>query len=66
AAGAAAALAPGGWFLLEHHFDQSDAVAALLAAAGLVQLDRHHDLEGQWRFASARAPQSGDSAPLDA
>ncbi|MEB3234478.1 MAG: HemK/PrmC family methyltransferase, partial [Cyanobacteriota bacterium] len=41
AAGAAAALAPGGWFLLEHHFDQSDAVAALLAAAGLVQLDRH-------------------------
>jgi len=56
AAGALAALAPGGWLLLEHHFDQGDAVAALLAAAGLTQLERHRDLEGIWRFASARAP----------
>ena len=56
AAGAHAALAPGGWLLLEHHFDQADAVAALLAAAGLSQLERHRDLEGVWRFASARAP----------
>jgi len=56
AAGTRGALAPGGWLLLEHHFDQADAVAALLAAAGLQQLGRHRDLEGQWRFASARAP----------
>jgi len=56
AADAAQALAPGGWLLLEHHFDQGEAVAALLAAAGLQQLGRHRDLEGQWRFASARAP----------
>ena len=56
AAGARAALAPGGGLLLEHHCDQADAVAALLAAAGLQQLGRHHDLEGHWRFASARAP----------
>jgi len=57
AAGAAAALAPGGLLLLEHHHDQSAAVHDLLAAAGLRQLDRHRDLEGVWRFASARAPQ---------
>lgn len=56
-AGALAALAPGGWLLLEHHFDQADAVADLLVAAGLQQVNRHQDLEGQWRFASARRPQ---------
>lgn len=58
AAGATAALAAGGVLLLEHHFDQSDAVAAVLAAAGLVQLGRHQDLEGRGRFASARTPQA--------
>ena len=56
AAGARAALAPGGWLLLEHHHDQSDAVLDLLAAAGLVELQRHRDLEGVWRFAAGRAP----------
>lgn len=55
-AGAAAALAPGGWLLLEHHCDQSAPVMRLLAAAGLEQAERHNDLEGQWRFASARRP----------
>lgn len=57
AAGAARALAPGAPLLLEHHHDQSEAVLDLLAAAGLVALERHRDLEGIWRFASARAPQ---------
>ena len=56
AAGAAAALAPGGWLLLEHHHDQGQAVAALLAAAGLEQLQAHPDLEGVRRFACARRP----------
>jgi release factor glutamine methyltransferase len=56
AAGAAAALAPGARLLLEHHGDQSEKVMALLAAAGLEQVDRHRDLEGVWRFASAQAP----------
>lgn len=56
AAGAGEALAPGGWLLLEHHFDQSDAVAPILAEAGLVQLARHKDLEGHWRFVSGRLP----------
>lgn len=53
-AGAAVALAPGGLLLLEHHYDQSEAVMALLAAAGLDQVRAHVDLEGQRRFASAR------------
>lgn len=50
-------LAPGGWLLLEHHHDQSDAVAALLKGAGLVQVSAYPDLEGKRRFASARAPE---------
>jgi release factor glutamine methyltransferase len=47
------ALAPGGVLLLEHHHDHSQAVLALLAAAGLEQGCAHQDLEGVWRFASA-------------
>ena len=54
--GATAALAPGGWLLLEHHHDQSDAVAELLGSAGLVEVICHHDLEGRRRFAQARRP----------
>lgn len=54
AQGAAVALEPGGLLLLEHHHDQSEAVMALLAAAGLKQVQAHVDLEGQQRFASAR------------
>ena len=55
-AGARRALAPGGWLLLEHHHDQSLAVAQLLAAAGLEELRVARDLEGKARFALARAP----------
>jgi release factor glutamine methyltransferase len=54
AEGAPSALAPGGLLVLEHHHDQSDAVLGLLAMAGLEQVQRHADLEGKWRFASAR------------
>ncbi|MCP9825297.1 peptide chain release factor N(5)-glutamine methyltransferase [Synechococcus sp. EJ6-Ellesmere] len=59
ASGAWAALAPGGWLLLEHHHDQSDAVAELLLACGLVEVTSHRDLEGRWRFAQARRPMPG-------
>ncbi|MCS5697817.1 peptide chain release factor N(5)-glutamine methyltransferase [Cyanobium sp. FGCU-52] len=55
-AGAPSALAPGGLLLLEHHHDQSQAVLALLDAAGLEEVAAHHDLEGVARFASARRP----------
>lgn len=54
AAGAEAALAPGGVLLLEHHHDQSEAVLTLLAAAGLEECRAHRDLEGVLRFASGR------------
>jgi release factor glutamine methyltransferase len=56
AAGAPQALAPGGWLLLEHHHDQSVAVQALLAEQGLEAILPHQDLEGHWRFVSARRP----------
>ena len=36
-AGAAAHLAPGGWLLFEHGYDQADAAAALLEAAGFTE-----------------------------
>ena len=53
-AGACRALSPGGWILLEHHHDQSDAVMALLKAAGLSSIRAARDLEGVNRFALAR------------
>lgn len=59
AAGAWDALAAGGWLLLEHHHDQSPLVQAMLSAAGLEQVQAHPDLEGTWRFASARRPLPG-------
>lgn len=52
-ASAPRALAPGGVLLLEHHHDHSQAVLALLAAAGLERGRAHQDLDGVWRFASA-------------
>ena len=55
AEGAAHHLAPGGWLLLEHHYDQSPAVLRLLLQAGLVEPRAHVDLEGKLRFAAARA-----------
>ncbi|MFZ9900492.1 MAG: peptide chain release factor N(5)-glutamine methyltransferase [Vulcanococcus sp.] len=54
--GAIQALAPGGWLLLEHHHDQSQAVLALMEAGGLTELSARHDLEGVARFACARRP----------
>lgn len=50
------ALAAGGILLLEHHHDQSEAVLALLIAAGLEDPRAHLDIEGVKRFASARRP----------
>ena len=52
--GAAEALAPGGWLLLEHHYDQSEAVLALMTNAGLRDVQAAQDLEGIRRFALAR------------
>ena len=52
--GAVEALAPGGWLLLEHHHDQSEAVLELMANAGLHDVQAALDLEGIRRFALAR------------
>ncbi len=65
AAGAPVALAPGGWLLLEHHHDQSQAVQALLAEQGLEAIRPHPDLEGHWRFVSARRPACAADPPRD-
>jgi len=48
-AGTAGHLAPGGWLLLEHGFDQGPQVQALLQAAGLQNIAARHDLAGHWR-----------------
>jgi len=52
---APAHLRPGGWLLLEHGYDQADAVQALLAAQGFVRVQSRNDLAdiarctgGQW------------------
>jgi len=42
-------LAPGGWLLLEHGYDQGPRVTALLQAAGLENIAARHDLGGHWR-----------------
>jgi release factor glutamine methyltransferase len=55
-AGAPAHLAPGGWLLLEHGWDQAPAVAALLAAAGFEAVSHQHDLGGQVRCTGGRLP----------
>ncbi|MBC8056589.1 MAG: peptide chain release factor N(5)-glutamine methyltransferase [Rhizobiales bacterium] len=42
-------LAPGGWLLLEHGFDQAAAVQALLRAEGFADVETRRDLGGQPR-----------------
>lgn len=61
AAGALARLKPGGWLLVEHGHDQSDAVAKLWDAAGLVQVTRRTDLSGNPRMTGGQKPVAADS-----
>ncbi|MGB3068042.1 MAG: peptide chain release factor N(5)-glutamine methyltransferase [Ottowia sp.] len=51
---APAHLLPGGWLLLEHGWDQAEAVRALLAAAGFEQVQSKHDLAGIERCSGGR------------
>ncbi len=53
--GAPAHLVPGGWLLMEHGYDQSDAVQALLTAAGWQDVQSWHDLAGIARVTGGRA-----------
>jgi release factor glutamine methyltransferase len=47
-------LAPGGWLLLEHGHDQSDAVADLLRQHGFADVAHRHDLAGHVRCTGGR------------
>lgn len=53
-AGAAARLEAGGWLLLEHGFDQADAVRALLADHGFTRIESRRDLGGRPRCTGGR------------
>ena len=52
--GAPRHLAAGGWLLLEHGHDQSDAVQQLLAAAGFADCETRRDLAGMPRCTGGR------------
>lgn len=49
-------LNPGGWLLIEHGYDQRDALLALLHSAGLEAITDLDDLSGNPRLATARRP----------
>jgi release factor glutamine methyltransferase len=53
-AGAGGYLEPGGWLLLEHGYDQGEAVCALLHEAGFQSVDDLSDLQGHGRVAQGR------------
>ena len=53
---APAHLLPQGWLLLEHGYDQAQAVRALLQGAGLEQVQSRRDLAGLERCSGARRP----------
>ena len=53
---APARLAPGGWLLLEHGWDQADAVQALLRAAGFTAVQDRKDLAGIVRCSGGQRP----------
>ncbi len=49
-------LTPGGWLLLEHGFEQGDAVASLMSAAGFAEVAHRQDLAGHVRCTGGRWP----------
>lgn len=59
---APAHLVPGGWLLLEHGWDQADAVCALLRDAGFAQVHSRQDLAGIARCSGGQWP-SGSNTP---
>lgn len=56
-------LLPGGWLLLEHGWDQADAVAAILRAQGFGQVGQRQDLAGHQRCTGGRWPHDGQGLP---
>ena len=62
AAAAPAFLAPGGWLLMEHGYDQAAAVRVLLQAEGFVAVASARDLAGIERVTLGRYPLRGVDA----
>ncbi len=60
-AGAIAHLRPGAWLLLEHGWQQADAVRALLSAAGFAEIASRRDWGKRWRCSGGRCPGVGVS-----
>jgi release factor glutamine methyltransferase len=56
AAGAPGHLAPHGWLVVEHGFEQGAAVRTLLAGAGLAAIATRRDLAGRDRATAGRRP----------
>lgn len=61
AEGARRRLKPGGRLLLEHGYDQADALAAVLTALVYIEILHHRDLQGHRRATSARWPEPHQS-----
>ena len=57
---APAYLLPGGWLLLEHGWDQGEAIRALLLAAGFVDVATETDLEQRDRVTLGRVTEGHD------
>lgn len=55
-AGAPAHLAPQGWLLMEHGYDQAEAVRALLASAGYTDVQSWRDIADIERVSAGRRP----------
>jgi len=55
-AGAPTHLQPGGWLLMEHGWDQGEAIRALLEGAGFVEVETALDLEQRDRVSLGRWP----------
>jgi release factor glutamine methyltransferase len=55
-AGAPAHLKPQGWLLMEHGYDQAEAVRALLTAAGYSEVQSWQDLAGIERVSGGKLP----------
>jgi release factor glutamine methyltransferase len=56
-------LAPGGWLLLEHGYDQAQAVRTLLHDAGFEQVQSRHDLSGIERCSGGQRNPSTQEHP---
>ena len=59
-------LKPGGALLLEHGYDQADAIGALLRDADYREIIHHHDLQGHRRATMARYGRPSHTTPITA